>query len=63
MYLLAICNSSFKNSLFNSCANFFIGILILIKEMKVLLTKNYKILINEIKDTQINQKIFNVQGS
>jgi hypothetical protein len=25
MYLLAICTSSFENSLFNSCAHFFIG--------------------------------------
>jgi hypothetical protein len=29
MYLVAICTSSFENSLFNSCAHFFIGILIL----------------------------------
>jgi hypothetical protein len=29
MYLLAICNSSFANSLFNSCVHFFIGMLIL----------------------------------
>jgi hypothetical protein len=29
MYLLDICTSSFKNSLFNSCDHFFIGMLIL----------------------------------
>jgi hypothetical protein len=29
MYLLAICTSSFENSLFNSCVHFFIGVLIL----------------------------------
>jgi hypothetical protein len=29
MYLLAICTSSFENSLFNSCAHFFMGMLIL----------------------------------
>jgi hypothetical protein len=29
MYLLAICNFSFENSLFNSCAHFFSGMLIL----------------------------------
>jgi hypothetical protein len=29
MYLLAICTSPFENSLFNSCAHFFIGMLIL----------------------------------
>jgi hypothetical protein len=29
MYLLAICNSSFENSFFNSCAHFFIRVLIL----------------------------------
>jgi hypothetical protein len=29
MYLLAICTSSFENSLFNSCAHFFIVVLIL----------------------------------
>jgi hypothetical protein len=29
MYLLAICTSFFENSLFNLCAHFFIGTLIL----------------------------------
>jgi hypothetical protein len=29
MYLLAICTSSFENSLFNSCPHLFIGVLIL----------------------------------
>jgi hypothetical protein len=29
MYLLTICISSFENSLFNLCAHFFIGMLIL----------------------------------
>jgi hypothetical protein len=29
MYLLVICTFSFENSLFNSCAHFFIGVLIL----------------------------------
>jgi hypothetical protein len=29
MYLLAICTSSFENSMFKSCIHFFIGLLIL----------------------------------
>jgi hypothetical protein len=29
MHLLAICTSSFENSLFNSCVHFLIGVLIL----------------------------------
>jgi hypothetical protein len=29
VYLLTICTSSFENSLFNSCAHFFIGMLVL----------------------------------
>jgi hypothetical protein len=29
MYLLTICTSSFENSLLNSCAHFFTGVLIL----------------------------------
>jgi hypothetical protein len=29
MYLLALCNSSFEKSLFNSCTNVFIAVLIL----------------------------------